>query len=251
MKYCCSSRWNREFTSVLQKIYEDKAVPKDRSKRDIEYLKTSYTIIENMWCKQFDNIKVIKAVIISEAPQFGDEETYIYNEKADHSSFFYYNDYEIALKCFHPRQLTLINETQKKKALLAVLRDLGVLIIDISPFALNPIKTAINYHKNTESSVQLSKSEYREMLKFTTKYHLLPKLEETRKKKAIKSVFAYRYKRIEEYAGDIVKTSLERVGLIKKDTELEIIGKNYCIDRDALRKIYSRVSGKGDFRGSR
>lgn len=57
--------------------------------KDCPYLEKAYKSIEKLWQQQYDSIKTINYIMLSEAPLFGDKQSYFYNEKAKQTPFFY------------------------------------------------------------------------------------------------------------------------------------------------------------------
>ena len=90
-------RENNCFTFLkddLNSLYS--SLGKDRYlKDDLMYIEKSYKTIEKIWKEQYDKIKAINYIMISEAPLFGEKQSYFYNENANQSQFFYFSDSKV------------------------------------------------------------------------------------------------------------------------------------------------------------
>jgi hypothetical protein len=194
---------------------------------DIEYLRKAFETIERLWRRQFKKMERVRALVLSEAPLFGTEkETYFYNPKAEPTSFFQFNDAgAVAGKEFAAGR-KLESAKDRKQCLIDTLTAHGVLILDLFPYALNPIHTAVNYRT-------LRRDLYVKLFRESADIWLRPKLDAIRRK-AEKPKFLFRYKRVQERLG----RELREIGLLRQDDEVAAIyGKNMPLDRNRLAEI--------------
>ena len=138
----------REIEEVIKSFYLDNGYGKDL-KHDLLYLQTSFDEIKNIWLENLNNIEKINYIMIAEAPLWGNEKKYIYNPNTNLSQFFYKSDLEEVLR-------VAIND---KVEFIKVCNLIGLLIIDISPFALNEKDTKLNYRS-------LGKRKYKKIVVF-------------------------------------------------------------------------------------
>ena len=162
----------------------------------------AYQHTEDLW---WDNIKKIndaRYVLIAEAPLYGNKCSYIYNLDSKGTPFF---GVSTTLKL-----LRLVgNETnvKNKKEMIQSLKDLGIVIIDIFPFAFNN-ETKYQYGKLNE------KRRY-SLAKLCSEWYLKPKIEEIYHRSNRDLVFGVRYKRLYSFACHLIKSTVP-VGTIPK-----------------------------------
>jgi tyrosyl-tRNA synthetase len=157
---------------------------------DKEYLHCAYEEIETLWYKQFAKAYPINYVMLSEAPLWGDKRNYIYNPNSNYTQFFYREDLEAVLNRPIPNKEIFIEELTR----------LGLIVLDVLPFALNENKTKLTYN-------QFSVSEYRQLIESTSKFHLEKKIGIIRKRSSNPNVF-FRYKNVKVACDKIIKSKL-------------------------------------------
>lgn len=215
--------------NALKKIYEDQKIL-EFFENDSKYLQKAFEKTEFLWKIQFDNIRDINYLMISEAPLFGDSERYIYNINTAPSSFFYYNN----LLCFP--SVTSLKKTnskiEKKKIMFDVFSKNGFLIFDLFPYALNPQDTKINY-RNIPSQL------YNELLTYCVDSYLLPKLKMCINKMHPKTQIFYRYQRVYENSGRIFENLLQDNCSYEFKIE-SISGNNIPLDQEKLKLILEK-----------
>ena len=166
---------------ILNEIYTQFGIEKE-FKNDLTYLKNSFDEITRIWLENFNQIKIVKYLMIAEAPLWGEDKKYIYNPNTNNSQFFFRSDLEDVLK-IHIRD---------KMDFIIKCNEIGLLVLDISPFPLNPIDTAINYR-------ELKKDQYRQLVQQTIPYYFEEKVKLIISKKAANIKVFYRYARVRKY----------------------------------------------------
>ncbi len=114
----------------------------DKFENDNIYLENAFDEIKGTWIENLDKIDKVKYLLIAEAPLWGQKKKFIYNLKANNTQFFYRSDLEKILNI----QIT------DKGEFIKVCNEIGLLVVDISPFPLNTKDTKINYSKNKNGS---------------------------------------------------------------------------------------------------
>lgn len=214
----------KEISLNLQELY-DKYELSSSYDMDYNYLKYSYHKIEDMWKNIYSKIDKVNFIIVSEAPLFGNKETYIYNENTPLTSFFTFND----IKCFSNLNLNKNSSNlEKKMFIIEQFIKNGVIVLDLFPFAFNQYNTVVNYKK-------MSKPFYKDILLLTEKSYLIPKIEDIFIKNNGIPVILYRYKRLYEKTDNHLFKVLNRLGY-QYDSDF-IHSKNIPLDRDKLIKI--------------
>jgi len=166
-------------------------------------------------------IEKVNYLMIAEAPLWGKVKKYIYNPEINNSQFFYRSDLGDILGKHIPDKQTFIK----------VCNEIGLLIVDISPFPLNPNDTSINYR-------DLTKSQYREMVSLTIPTYFERKITAIGNKKSKNIKVFFRYGRVKENFQDLIAKVLVSNKYIKTSNEIEDISKNGGgIDKTKLGKI--------------
>lgn len=212
--------------AVLQKLSRDKNLT-HRFKADNAYLKKAFKKIQRLWMKNLAKIRKVKYILIAEAPLWGKEKKYIYNPKASNTQFFHLNDLaEITNK-----------EILDKKSFLKILNELGIIVVDIAPFALNEKITAINYRK-------LSKSEYTHLLESSFATYFETKLDMISKKKAKNVCVFYRYERVKKRFGRLIGDIFLKRKWVKDLSQIQVImQKGGGINRMKLLQVITKRNG--------
>jgi hypothetical protein len=199
--------------------------------KDGEYLLPAFDKIEHLWFDQFSHFKRIRLVLLSEAPLYGEEQSYIYNPKVGETPFFYFNDYTRAFGAYGPPLPDTGPDSVRKVALLNALRQIGVLVLDLFPFALN----------KTTSACYKTRSVRTELFKATCPHFFYPKLSLVISKATPHTLFAFRYERVREACGELVRTELVRLKINPTCLVPEhISARNGIIRHDQLRMVYER-----------
>lgn len=189
MTYEFSPNMNKsaDFSSLKNILYEfyGKNGLLDCFSTDILYLESAYTDIEQLWCDNLDSTRAINYLMIAEAPLWGKKKKYIYNPDTPNSQFFYPSDLEFIFKKVTDEKIVI----DSKGKFLTICRKLGIVIIDISPYAFNQEDTHINYRK-------LKQSRYIDLIKETIPFYLEPKLNLIARKKADNLKVFFRYARV-------------------------------------------------------
>ena len=185
-----------ELIQLIKNVYDSHNLQEHFLKKDRSYLINAHFDIERIWQENFEKIEQVKYVILSEAPLWGESNSYIYNFSTSFTQFFYENDLYFALN------QELINNSQeslsqKKEMFFKTLNDLGILILDVSPYALNS-KTAINYSRSDVDTLKLNPQEYRNLLCLSFQYYLIEKLKTVKEKINLNTTIniIYRYSRL-------------------------------------------------------
>lgn len=213
---------------ALKLIYKEQRIS-PCFKRDEEYLHDAFLTTETLWSKQFHRIRDIKVIMLSEAPLFGETQSYIYNLKSNPTAFFHFNDLR-AFDTFSEFDQYTEGRIQKQ-VMFDQFAKKGFLVVDLFPFALNSDFTALNYRV-------MKKKAYVQLLNATLEHYLIPKLKQCSKKSIQTPLFVFRYKKL------LVRTSPQVLGAIRyvfpdtRNVELNSInGTNMSLDRMKLSKI--------------
>jgi hypothetical protein len=207
---------NKHSLKVLEKLYFDLSISKHDFKKDKIYLENAFAGFSKLWLDNFDKIDRVKYILLAEAPLWGDSESYIYNGESPFTQFFYKSDLEktlgIAIDC--------------KKTFLNKLNEIGFLIIDISPFALNK-NTKVNYSENYPDSKKLKSKLYKQLVSDTIPYYFNEKLMLAKTKINVKELdVIFRYKRVESAFQGTLLGPLKSQGFINEKSDFKNIWQN-------------------------
>ena len=125
--------WSK-LSSILNKFYSKKGLL-EFFEEDGNYLNDAFKNIDALWFEQYNNIDKINFIMFSEAPLWGSIKKYIYNPDINNSQFFYRSDLEFSVNKRIESKVKFVDE----------LKNIGFIVIDISPYALNKKDTKINY----------------------------------------------------------------------------------------------------------
>jgi len=130
---------------------------------DCAYLKDAFARTERMWSENFARVSRVRLVMLSEAPLFGAEASYIYNPLTRPTVFFRISDAEAILDPEFPR------DRSDKQLPLPELAQAGFVILDVFPFALNELDTpSITYRcKSGRPCRKLSDKNYQHLFEST------------------------------------------------------------------------------------
>jgi hypothetical protein len=216
---------NRTF---IQKLYTDLGLS-NQFRADDAYLSKAFADIDKLWHANFGKVKEVKYIMIAEAPLWGDDGNYIYNPLTKFSQFFYKSDLEYVLNI----------QIKDKQGFLDVCNSIGLVVVDISPFALNSKNTSINYSKNENLSKKLSTAQYQQLVAASIHTYFDLKIQAIAQKKSKEGVKVFfRYARVKKNFQAIVTTVLIKNKVIKPGNTIGDISKNGGgIDKTKLKKI--------------
>jgi hypothetical protein len=165
-----------ELINAIFEIYQRYGKQNEFENFDREYLINAFHGIEQIWTENFNRLDQINYIVLSEAPLWGINESYIYNLNSPFTPFFYENDlcYGLNIELINNRNE---NIEEKKSRFLNTLINYGILILDVLPYALN-FETALNYSRNTENSIKLNTEDYMSLLNVSLEYFIHEKLNE-------------------------------------------------------------------------
>ena len=173
--------------------------------RDNTYLESAFHEINEMWFQNLECIKEVKYLMIAEAPLWG----------KDKSDLEYVLNIQIA----------------DKQDFINCCNEIGLLIIDISPFALNTEDTIINYRS-------ISASKYRKLVKNTFPFYFEQKLKAVSNKKSDSIKAFFRYARVKKRFLPLISEALIDCRFIKSANEiLEISQRGGNMNRVKFRRI--------------
>ena len=203
--------------------------------RDGDYLFDAYEKIERYWRDEFNAFHNVFLVLLSEAPRFGEQQTYFYNQNAGATAFFNYKDYTEAFGSYGTTLPAAGGIAVRKRALLDALQARGVLILDIFPFALNDC-TSVSYGK-------LIPAERTELFRATAPHYFRPKMSLALKKATPRTLFAFRYTRVHDACKDLVRSEMTRFGIESSRVLSESVsGFRGGISHDRLHKVYKMAT---------
>lgn len=212
-------QWNK-LSEILLHFYTQKKI-EDRFENDKKYLSDAFEEIEKIWISNYNKIKTINYVMLSEAPLWGESKSYIYNPKTKFTQFFYRSDLEYCVKVKIGNKTEFINK----------LNDIGFIILDISPYPLNEKDTTINYRS-------ISKKDYMSLLEKTLSVYFTEKLSLVSEKKSETIKIFFRYGRVKKAFIDLIGKVLVEKGIINSENEIfDISQMGGGIDKIRLNKI--------------
>jgi hypothetical protein len=204
----------KKINKIIREFYEANKL--DPLKNDYEYLEKSFKGINLLWLCNYRKIKEVKYLMIAEAPLWGTDEKYIYNPKTENSQFFYRNDLGEILN----------KEITTKSEFIDTCNQIGLLIVDISPYPLNQKDTVINYRRTENGSRRLTTKEYRYLVQRTIDSYFRVKIELIKRKKSDNVKVFFRYSRVKDSFTDIVSSILEENKLLQSPNDLMDISQN-------------------------
>lgn len=205
---------------ILKAFYEKQGLSKSFDS-DCLYLEKSFNEISKIWFDNLNQIEKVNFVMIAEAPLWGKVKKYIYNPEINNSQFFYRSDLG-----------DILNKTiSNKKSFIKECNDIGLIVIDISPFALNPTDTSINYREMTIN-------QYRELVNLTIPFFFEQKIKAIKEKKSKNVKTFFRYARVKKNFQDLISNVLIDYGIIGSQNEIGDISQNGGgIDKSKLKQI--------------
>lgn len=202
----------------LEAVYETYGVSQSFS-TDEERLKNAFKHIEKLWESQFQQMEEVRFVLLGEAPLYGKNASYFYNENSEYTEFFR-----------HEIQPTVKRTLLNKVELFKHLRENGFFILDIFPFAFNE-DTALKFEK-------IKGKRLLHLFCGISEYYFKPKLEKIKIKAHDKIAFSLRYKK-HKVLLDVIRIHLKAQGLLPKEAEIGCIGsQNMPLDIERLEIEY-------------
>lgn len=206
--------------NILKRFYDQNGLS-SKFDKDNTYLEKAFNEINRIWFDNINQIKVVKYLMIAEAPLWGKVKKYIYNTEINNSQFFYRSDLGDLLN----------KDISDKREFIKVCNEIGFLVVDISPFPLNPSDTAINYRN-------LTTTQYRQLVSLTIPTFFEEKIKAISNKKSSNIKAFFRYARIKNNFEDLISKVLIENNVIKAKHDIGDISQNGGgIDKAKLRKI--------------
>ena len=193
---------------------------------EIDDLYEDYLIIEKRWEEVFKRMNFINIVIIAEAPLSGED--YIYNPdpKKNHNSgtqFLYKKQLKECLEIYKKSECSL-----EGKGKMELMIELGLLVIEAYPYALNPKIHKKNFKKG------LGVKNKKELFLKTSSWHFYNKIKKINPKVGPQTFYAFRYR------GNMGNLN----ALIDINKDIHCLGKRKGggnIDKEKLFKIFKKL----------
>jgi hypothetical protein len=220
VKYEDSKEFLRNFYSIngLESFFN----------KDNDYLERAFMDIYELWRINYEQINEINYVMIAEAPLWGKERKYIYNPATKNSQFFYRSDLGDVIK----------ENISTKQEFLKACNNIGLIVLDISPYPLSQTETAINYRKTKNQSKGLTKTQYKSLVELTLPIYFEKKLELISNKKSKNIKVFFRYQRVKKNFEDLIIPALIKYKFIQsKDDIGDISQSGGCVDKLKLNEI--------------
>ena len=191
---------------------------------EIKCLYKDYLDIEKQWEEFFKRMNFINLVIIAEAPLSG--EHYIYNPKKNHDSGTQFLRKKQLQKCLEIYKRSECSLEGKGKMELMI--ELGILVIEAYPYALNPKIHKKNFKKG------LDEEHKKELFLRTSSWHFFNKIKKINPKVGPQTVYAFRY------IGNMGNLN----ALIGMNKDIHCLGKHKeggNIDKEKMFKIFKKL----------
>lgn len=212
---------------ILQSFYDQNGLL-SRLEKDSVYLEEAFNDIYRIWLDNFNQIESVNYLMLAEAPLWGKAKKYIYNQDINNSQFFYRSDLEEVLN----------KPIADKKEFIQVCNEIGLLIVDISPFPLNSKDTKINYRKSENGSKKLNKNQYKQLVNLTVPTFFEKKIKLVADKRPANIKTFFRYARVKNSFESIVSRVLIDNKIIKTQNDIgDISKKGGGIDKTKLKQI--------------
>lgn len=197
--------------------------------RDNAYLESAFDEITRIWFDNLCKIDEVNYLMIAEAPLWGASKSYIYNPATPFTQFFQKSDLEYILSA----------KIRDKMEFIDRCNEIGLLIIDISPFALNTEDTIINYRRKSKlNPCGVTKHEYRQLIRETLPTFFDCKIKGLALKASSDIRVFFRYARVKTTFRDIIADSLIGCSLIASSDDLpEISNQAGGINRNKIKTI--------------
>lgn len=200
---------NYAVNKFILKTFYDRFGLSSKFEKDSAYLEKAFNDINKIWFDNLAKIETVNYLMIAEAPLWGKEKKYIYNTDIINSQFFYRSDLGDILK----------RKINDKSEFIKVCNEIGLLVVDISPFPLNPKNTSINYR-------DLSTVQYRQLVSQTISTYFEEKVKIIGAKKSANIKTFFRYARVKYTFQDIISLVLIDNGFIKTQNDILDISQN-------------------------
>ena len=208
---------NKKF---LKTFYDQNQIS-SKFDKDCIYLEKAFNDIYKIWFDNLNQIKIVNYLMIAEAPLWGKAKKYIYNPGINNSQFFYRSDLGDILK----------KQIENKRDFINVCNEIGLLVVDISPFPLNLNDTAINYRN-------LTTTQYRQLVSQTIPTYFEKKIKSIAEKKSTNIKAFFRYARVKNNFEDLISKVLIDNKFIKTKSDIGDISQNGGgIDKSKLEQI--------------
>lgn len=209
---------------ILKSFYDQNGLLSEFDKDSI-YLEEAFNDMYRIWLNNFNQIESVNYLMLAEAPLWGKDKKYIYNPDTNNSQFFYRSDLGDILN----KHIT------DKREFITVCNEIGLLVVDISPFPLNPKDTAINYRS-------LKTVQYQQLVNLTIPTFFEEKIKLVADKKSANIKTFFRYARVKNSFESIVSRVLIDNKIIKTQSDIGDISKNGgSIDKSKLKQIIERI----------
>lgn len=222
------------FHNVLAGVYRELGI-EAKLEANSSYLEKAYRFTEPLWASQLDRAPQVRLVLLSEAPLFGDKQSYIYNPESPLTRFFFFAHFQKAFGVFCQIPQDLATGRAKKSVMLDELPRLGVIVLDVFRYALNPNHTAIAFGTVRKKSPEFCGRLFREC----APHYLRPKLDAISGKSATRIRFAYRYAPLRDCLDHNIRGPLVASGLLGPGARIDSVHKQGGgLDADRLLAIY-------------
>lgn len=223
----------RKNKEVLRNFYTQNDII-NHFEKDNEYLEKAFNEITDIWFSNLEQIEEVQYLMIAEAPLWGQGKSYIYNPETKFTQFFYKSDLENVLNV----------EIQDKVDFIKQCNEIGLLIIDISPFALNLTDTIINYlNKSLKNPYGMTEVNYRQLIQDTIPIFFEEKIKAVKLKKADEIKVFFRYARVKIRFQDLISSVFIKHNFIDFESEISEISKQGGgVDRVKFDKIINHSS---------
>ena len=182
---------SKNFKDTLTSLYGKNSEKLDR---DFNYLWDSFQHTEELWWENIREFGQVKYILIAEAP---------YTEKSVHISTIqtWKNPIpEFTHINFLSQKLGLKGIVSNKKEMLQNMREMGLVVLDLFPFAFN--------NDTTYQFGRLSEKLRTSLAHSCSSWFLQPKLREILNNCKDAPTFGVRYKRLFSFANDLITSSV-------------------------------------------
>lgn len=208
---------NKKF---LKAFYDQRGLS-SKFDNDCIYLEKAFNDIYKIWLDNLNQIETVNYIMLAEAPLWGQKKKYIYNPEINNSQFFYRSDLSDILN----------KHIADKQDFINICNSIGLLVVDISPFPLNPTDTSINYR-------DLTKAQYKQLVDLTIPTYFEEKIKAIKAKKSANIKTFFRYARVKNTFQSLVSNVLIEHEIINHQNEIGDISQNGGgIDKEKLRQI--------------
>lgn len=193
----------------ILKTFYDRSGHSSKFDKDCIYLEKAFNEINKIWFDNLRQIETVNYLMIAEAPLWGQVRKYIYNTDINNSQFFYRSDLGDILN----------KHIADKPDFIKVCNEIGLIVVDISPFPLNPKDTTINY-------CDLTTSQYRQLVSLTIPTYFEEKIKAIGTKKSAYIKTFFRYARVKNNFHDLISKVLTDNKYIKTPNAIGDISQN-------------------------